>query len=836
MKKYIVLLLLCLIAGVSLLGQSKGDLTLEDKLQAKIGIHVEDQLVLQAVSAVSQKADIRITNTALINPIARIPFYSDSAAVEEILQRLLDRVSLTFVRQQNGSLELAKILPRSTVYGNIFDKRNTQPLPFADVFLENTSLGSTTDENGKFEIQNIPRGIYTLHVRFIGYEPQTFRLNLKRGKLLGLNIFLKSSVVEMQQVEVGGTNKKAAVHKVQISGYTLKPIQMDLQPSFGEKDILRSLQMLPGVTATNDYKSQLYIRGGNSDQNLVLMNGGILYNPFHFSGIMSAFDPDALESADIYLGGFSSEYGGRLSSVLDIRTRRSGDHFKGRLNFSPISSKLLLEFPDEKRWGSFLVSYRRSSVNAFSEILGGRVEPDFYDLIINHDIHPPGKMRFSFTGFLSKDKVTYQKGQNNNPIESNNKLITANIDQFQSKNLSFHSDISLGQFYSSLPPSQGVGKSTHNKLTDGSVTLKMAWQPRSNLRIESGIDYRTIITKYTSADFSISKINADETTYDRAFYIQARYQLNDKIDFDNGIRLQSYRPHEPILIEPRLSMRYKLYNFLVLKGSYGRFSQNLVTIYNENDTYNPVDIWISPPASLKYSTADHYILGLAYNTTTFNLTVETYLKKYHHLTHYNRERLTVDDPFFIQGEGTSYGLDISAQIVHDKWQLLASYSLAKATKTLPFKYPEPHQETFAPRYDRRHSLNLNLSAKPVKNLEINTKFTLGTGLPFTFITGYYVRLPGEYINPPSDFINGDGSNSSNYLLGIKSDINAFRFPTYHRLDLSIKYTMNWHKFVFHPYLLFLNLYDQKNVLFYDAKGNPHWSLPFLPMVGVNVEF
>ncbi len=289
-------------------------------------------------------------------------------------------------------------------------------------------------------------------------------------------------------------------------------------------------------------------------------------------------------------------------------------------------------------------------------------------------------------------------------------------------------------------------------------------------------------------------------------------------------------------MEPRVSVRYRFSNALSVKGNYGRFSQNLVTVYNENDTYNPVDIWLSPTSSLEYATADHLILGMDYQSAAMNLTVETYLKQYYNLTHYNRERLSEDDPFFIQGEGLSYGLDMSFQYVSDWWQVLTTYSLGKATKTLPFQYPEPHTTTFSPRYDQRHSFNLNLSLTPNDKWEISTRFTLGSGLPFTFITGYYVRIPGQSFNPTSEYIAGENPGSGSYMVGLKSDINAFRYPTYHRLDLSVRYKFEWNRYQVEPYVSLLNVYDQNNVLYYNALGEPQWSLPFLPMIGVDMGF
>jgi len=566
------------------------------------------------------------------------------------------------------------------------------------------------------------------------------------------------------------------------------------------------------------------------------MDGGILYNPFHFSGILSSFDTDAINQLDVYAGGFSAEYGGRLSSVLNIQSQRGGDQYKGRINISPISFKLLVEIPDQKRWISHLFSFRRSFVNSISRKIGDRVEPDFYDGIIHVDIHPPVKTHFAFSSFISGDKVILQEGDNENPMKSDNRLITTNVERLQSEDLHLKLNLSLGSFSSYIPPPQGMEKASENKLTDLSSTFKIEWQILNLLKVTSGMEYRTLDVNYQSSDYITSKLDIHKKIFEKAYYIQSLLKPNESWEFENGIRFQNYDPHKSMLTEPRMSIRYRIYNVFSFKASYGRYSQNLVTIYNENDTYNPIDIWLPPTSDLEYSTADHYIFGVDYKTGVFNMTTEIYLKQYHHLTHYNRERLDENDPFFLQGDGKAMGLDLSFQLFHEKWQLWGSYSLGKATKRLPFQYPESRVVEFAPRYDRRHNLNLLFTATPIKNLEMSVKFVLGSGLPFTYIAQYYQRLPGWSINPTSDFIYDEEINRYNYIVGIQSEINAYRFPIYHRLDLSIKYSVSWKRYLIQPYLSFLNVYNQKNVLYYDSFGNPNWSIFFLPTVGMDIEF
>ncbi len=837
MKKIITLLLASLFLYTAAKPQTQQEKDLMNNLLKDIEIDVTDRRLTDVLSLISEKADIRITYSNIRDVrLIQVPRLSLASTCENILEELLDNYDLTYVPQPDGSIELSNTLQNSKISGQIIDANSGSPLVFANVFFEDTQIGTTTDNDGMFNLERIPRNIYQLHIQYMGYKAQTFRFNLQRGKNIYLRILLEPDVLEMQALQVTAAPSEEVIHKTEISSFTIRQRQLEIMPNMGDEDVFQTIQMLPGITMTSEYKSQFYIRGGNSDQNLVLMDGGILYNPFHFSGILSSFDTDAIDQLDVYAGGFNAEYGGRLSSVVDVQSRGGGDQYKGKLNISPISFKLLIEIPDQKRWISQLFSFRRSFVNAISKRIGDRVEPDFYDGIVHVDIHPPIKTRFTFSGFISGDKVILQDGDNENPMKSDNRLVAANIERLQSEDLHLNFNLSLGSFKSTIPPPQGISQAAENKLTDVSSTLKIEWQLFNALQVIGGMEYRTLNVKYQSSDYVTTKLNIHKKTYEKAFFLQYLLKISDSWELENGIRFQSYNPHKPMINEPRFSLRYRIYNVFSFKASYGRFSQNLVTIYNENDTYNPIDIWLPPDSNMDYATADHYIFGFDYKTGRFNLITEIYWKQYQNLTHYNRERLDADDPFFLQGDGKAIGLDLSFQIFHDRWQVWGSYSLGKATKKLPFQYPESRVVEFAPRYDQRHSITLLVTALPWRKLEFSMKFVLGSGLPFTHVSQYYQRLPGWAINPTSDYVYDDDITENDYIVGIKSEINAYRFPTYHRLDMSVKYSFEWKRYLVQPYLSFLNLYNQKNVLYYDASGTPHWSIHFLPTIGVDIEF
>jgi hypothetical protein len=645
---------------------------------------------------------------------------------------------------------------------------------------------------------------------------------------------LTPEAIEVEELTKVATREER-IHQLEPSAYKLNTEQLEAIPSFGEKDVYRTLQLLPGVVVTNDYKSQLYVRGGNSDQNLVLLDGGIMYNPFHFSGILSAFDVDAVDNVGFYAGGFGAQYGGRLSSVLDITTRRGASRFSGRMAVSPVSGKLLLEWPF-RSWGNFLISARRSYVSHAAKELGDQVEPDFYDGIARLDLRLSANDQIAISGFLGDDKVQLQESEADELLTSENFTGAFNYKRTFSQRLQTTLNASYGRFHSTTPPPSGFDKAHTNTLKDFSGNFSVEYQLNPRIRLDAGMHYRNINIFYNSFDPVLSELLIDERLNELAFYLQSSWEASVRWILDAGVRVNRYAAGQSFLFEPRLNARYRLNDVITLKGAYGRFSQNLVTIYNENDTYNPVEIWLPPEAHMNPATSDHIILGMSYEGERMAITAETYFKNYGNLTHFNRERLDPVDPYFVQGEGYSLGFDLSARWVSRHWRLWANYSLGKAQKELPHQYPTPGIDTFAPRYDRRHNLNLSVDYRPTESWQFSSRYTLASGLPFSFMIGAYERQSSWYINRTSDYVTHDPEEPRSYLTAIQSERDAFRFPWYHRLDVSIKYHKKTKYFTITPYVLVINTYDQPNVLYYDIQAQPYTSVPFLPMVGVEVMF
>ncbi len=830
--KYVTFLVIIALAVCAFAG---GDLEDTKKLlSSRVLLKIENTTLKNVLDAITSQRDIKFVYSKEFGE-KKVPiFIANRIELQDALEQLLGQFNLTFVPQEDGTVLIKKALAKSVLRGKVVDIDNNDPIPFANVFLKNSDYGSSTDEKGKYEIKNIKPGVYSLAVRVIGFDTTSIKLNLESGKVFEQNFKLKSQTIQMQEiVKIAEAEKR--VFQPQISAFTIDIRQSNLVPSYGEKDIYRTLQMMPGVVVTNDFKSQLYVRGGNSDQNLVMIDGGIAYNPFHFSGILTAFDVDAIDSVSFYTGGFGAEYGGRLSSVLDIQTRKGSNKYSGILSGSPLSAKLLLEGPI---WGEnrFLITGRQSFISGVSEKMGDRVVPDFFDGIARLDFAKSKNENIKLSSFLGRDKVKMKEGGSGEYLTSTNLTSAFEYLRTFSNRGIFSMGANFGLFKTKIPPPATVENPQENNLSDVSVKLQYDRLSQGKFSWKFGAESHMIAVDYTSFDPIITEYVVDKTLYEAAVFLQTTYKHSEKWNFFPGLRVNYYTSDSPVSIEPRLSARYYLYNFLYFNLSVGRFSQNMVTIYNENDTYNPVDIWLPPEENMKPAIADHFIAGVTYDLPKFILSSEIYFKNYNNLTHYNRERLEEGDPFFVQGKGYSYGFDISLQLLRDTWQIMTNYSFGIASKELYFKYPEPGVDKFHPRYDRRHNINFVSEWEPIRSLNISLGWTLSSGLPFSYMYGAYERLSGWVIDKDYDYITHHPEELYYYLTALTSERDAFRYPWYHRMDLSVRYNLKWKRFELTPFLQIINLYDRPNVLYYDVHGDPYASVPFIFSAGGEFKF
>ncbi|MGK9367314.1 TonB-dependent receptor [Melioribacter sp. Ez-97] len=716
-----------------------------------------------------------------------------------------------------------------TLRGLIVDSTSSEALAYCNVYVKELGVGTATDSRGYFLIPSIPANRnFTLIISYIGYNTKEIKIKVFPNKITHYDIRLVPSDIELQTIEK--VEKLVEESRTDISIRRILSRELEYLPKGVESDLFRSLKYLSGVQSTGDVSARFYVRGGASNQNLILLDGVTLYNPFHALGLFSVIDPDVINNIEFYKGGFAANYGGRLSSVIDIKTNDGNkNRFGAKASASYLSAKLLLEGPLPH--GSFYLSGRKSySTEILKKFLDNQNIPaDFYDLSFkmnysNQDFIPGSK--FIVNGFFSNDKI-------DNPDPT--------IEDFGWKNnlfgfrwffvgdspLFLELGLSISNFKGEVLPQLSSLAKSSNEIND--ISMKMDLTYIFNSKDELGVGFHInqintelFIENIVDEDTDIRADGADISLYTK--YKLLRF---DNFAVDAGLRfnLASVSQNkEKMFIEPRLNASYTFWNFLTFKGAWGLYQQSLTTVSDEDEIINIFEPWIITPEYLPPAKAMHAIFGVEIGTGNFwKFGVESYYKTVDNLPVLNKDKIYATDRDLKAGEGESYGLEVNASISASFVDIKTSYTHAYAYKVIDGK-------RYYPRYDTRHNFNLMLDFNLGGNWHSSIIWVYSSGLPFTEILGYYDKL---YLDNFFDSWNFRDPRRPYTLVGIQ---NLGRLPDYHRLDLNIS-----KKFVFpfmNVYLDFniVNLYDRANIFYFKKDtGERVNMLPFLPTFSVKVE-
>ncbi len=742
-----------------------------------------------------------------------------------------------------------------TIRGFVYEESSSEPIIFANVSLKDKGIGSVTDDNGYFIFPNVPYGEYTIEVDFIGYEKQSLSIIITADKKPSVQkIYLNKVNFELDVVDLS-TKKNENKNLVNSSVIKLTSKNLEKLPSLGgEVDLAQFLQVLPGVVFTGDQGGKLYIRGGAPIHNKVLLDGMTIYNPFHSIGFFSVFDSDLIKKTDVYTGGFPAKYGGRISSIMSIKTRDGNKKkFSGKLSANTFSSKVLLEGPflrsvDSNIETSAILSLRSSyldktSKNFYSYISEDGLPYAFTDLYGKMSIFSNNGSKFNLYGFNFLDEVEYDNltnlGWSTYGMGSNFVLVPGSAKMLIEGEIAY-SNYNINE------------ESFQEKLTSQINGFNLNLDFTYFMTKESEIRYGLQVSGY-STSLDIINLNnffsqTDHST-DFAAYIDYNFSKN-RFVFNPGFRFQNYTSLGENRFEPRLSMKYNLTEKIRFKASGGMFSQNLISTNDDTDVVSLFTGFLSSTDNIPSSfqnesinsllqTATHYIIGLEYDIlNNLNINIEGYFKKFNQLIGLNRNKIYEDIPefsgqpdflkkdFMIE-KGDAKGIDILLKYNSKKISIWSVYSFGIVNR-------EDELQIYSPHYDRTHNFNFVFSYVMGKKKlwDLNLRWNYGSGFPFTQTQAYFENLDLSDINL-SDFINVNGD------LGIiYSDLNEGRLPDYHRLDLSLTKKINLKNSTFMEISLGVtNLYDRSNIFYYDRVNAVRINqLPIMPNIGFNWNF
>lgn len=715
------------------------------------------------------------------------------------------------------------------IRGVVTDSTTGERIPFANVILPGMSRGAGTNLQGFYLIANAPAGRYQITASSIGYETRTKTIEVFGAQTLVVNFQLPAKPVEFGEVMVTDVAKRELT-EIHTSVHVLEQRDLKAVPVAAMEDVFRSIRILPGIVSTSDVNSQFYVRGGAGDQNLILLDGMKVYNPYHAFGIFSIFDSDIIKTTEVYTGAFPPEFGGRLSSVVNMTSRDGrSTRTSARANVNFLSTKLQVDGPVMEGL-TFLVSGRKSLFSdTFRRFLNKDMPLSFYDGFVKGTITAgEAQGKYSVQAFFSGDDLKSTKS-----TEPDYSWRTSAMGFVASGLIQDRVFVHAVGFENSF-------KAVRDSKSSGEIS------PASTSVHETGV--RANATLYTdshdlyffgfeftfpSLDYTVTNNFGSTTTLSSSFAQASmwfRFQTApSRFQADVGIHLDLAgvlaRSEDIEVLQPRLNFSYGLWDNWKAKLSYGRFSQSVITVNNEDDIISIFDAWIQVPVDLKSEFADHYVAGLEGNILpSLSTNVQAYYKSYGRLVTYNREKVDAQDPDYVGGKGKAYGLESLIRYGTRAVDVYLAYTLGWTSITAK-------DFTYYPRYDRRHTLNLLSVFHPMENLDITLRWELGSGFPFTQTVGYYDRLS------LTDIFRGSslGETGKPYaILGAKNDA---RLPAYHRLDLSGTY-----RFVLKPIsgtvgIHIVNLYNRKNVFYFDRKtGQQINMLPFFPTATLSIEY
>lgn len=720
-----------------------------------------------------------------------------------------------------------------TVNGIISDGNNSDAITGVSVSTkENLNNSTISDDKGRYAL-SLPKGNYTLVFRIVGHETTERKIKVDRDKVL--NITLNPDEFILREIEISAVKKDKNVKDVQSGVDYLEVGTMNKIPVLlGERDILKTLQLLPGVQAAGEGNTGFYVRGGAEDQNLILLDNATVYNPSHLFGFFSTFNSDAVEDMTLYKGSMPANYGGRLSSTLDINMKDGNmkkHHLSGGIGL--ISSRLTLEGPIQTDKASFIVSARRTYADALAHLIGVKQIKKstlyFYDLNAKITYQIGKKDKLTLTAYHGKDKLGLDK-----VMETGwgNTIASLKWNHVYSPKASSTTAFSFTNYAYNVQVDLTSDIDIKSHIRDFNLSHEMNFYPNSRNSIKLGVNsiYRQIVPGEIVAR-DTTKIEAKpydhRYSWENSIYASHNINITDKLELNYGVRAGMFSvlgggnyyhfdENQNIIdtirtrrsdfvknhfsIEPRVSLAYQLNSTSSVKAAYARTTQNLHML-SSTPLGNTFDRWTGSTNYIKPEIADQVSVGYFRNfaNNMFEFSVEAYYKKLQNQIDYkDGADILGDDNFeteILFGKGRAYGVEFFLKKKYGRFNGWIGYTLSRSQKKIDKindgKWYDAHQ-------DRRHDLSV------VGIYEINKKWSLSgtwvyaSGNPLTFPTGKYVI----------------DENTVLYFEGR----NNHRAPAFHRLDVGAIYVMvdNGKRYSELSFGLY-NAYARHNAYLYDFR-------------------
>jgi hypothetical protein len=671
----------------------------------------------------------------------------------------------------------------SIISGFVSDSSSGEALIGANVFLYETRQGMATDINGYYIIQDIVPGNYTIMVSYIGFDMYKQKTRLSDDESKKVNINLVEQVVQLTEIEVTA-EKLQRRNNIQPSKISLSPRMMKAAPALAEPDLFRTIQALPGVLTTSEFSTGLVIRGGNTDQNLIMLDGITVYNPSHLGGVFSNFIVDGVKEAELIKGAYNAEYGGRLSAVLNVISREGNkNQFKGKANLSLLSAQTTLEGPFYK--GAWILSGRRTYFDlVLPKVLPAETAENippyyFYDIQghVFSDLSP--KDRFSLSYYSGIDDIIFDTFGLNGRWGNN--TISAHYRRVFNEKLVGNFLVANSQFFTRFGLGGDNGLVSYNEIDDKTLSADFSWFKSSNSTLKFGAQLKKLGFEYTNKFQNSTQFQIKTDPLEFAQYIKLKYKPNDLFIIEPGLRLNLYDVYPDSLFpDLRLGLKYLLTDDRYINFSVGNYHQFISTF---QDDFNPaiLDNWIAADTSVSPGKSIQVVLGYEeYIKNMYKIQVEGYYKEFQYLLKKKKKRSTTDAPvsdeslanIVTPADGYAYGFELFGQKMSGKLSGWVAYTYSVSRKIMNSIYADGEQEYYT-NWDRTHAFSVLGNYQFNKKWETNWRFALQSGQAFTPILGYYVQKFPE--SPEEVFRTIPGTRNSS------------RYEPYSRLDVGAVY-------------------------------------------------
>ena len=704
------------------------------------------------------------------------------------------------------------------ISGFITDSSSGEALIGANVVIQETGQGMATDINGYYIIQNIIPDNYTLMVSYVGFAVNRQKINISTGQSIKKDIELVENLVELNQIDVTA-EKLQRRNNIQPSKINLSPRMMKAAPALAEPDLFRTIQALPGVLTTSEYSTGLVIRGGNTDQNLIMLDGITVYNPSHLGGVFSNFIVDGVKEAELIKGAYNAEYGGRLSAVLNVISREGNQkEFKGKASVSLLSTQATLEGPFYK--GAWVISGRRT----YFDLVLPKVLPDkiatnippyyFYDIQSHIFSDITSKDRLSLSYYTGIDDILFDTfgldGRwGNNTISGHWRRVFSErlVGNFLVANSKFRTMFGLGG---------DGGLINDNIIDDQTVSGDFSWFKSSDVTLKFGIQHKVLGFEYLSKFQDSVAFKIKNSPIELGSYIKMKYSFNDIFILEPGVRINYYNVFPDSLYpDLRFGLKYLLTDDRYINFSLGNYHQFIGTF---QDDFNPsiLDNWIAVDESVAPGKSIQFVLGYEeYIKDMYKIQVEGYYKDLKNLLTYEERRSSTDaqvsdeklSDIVTPADGYAYGVELFGQKMAGKLSGWLAYTFSVSRKTMESIYNKYEKEYYT-NWDRTHAFSALGNYQFNKKLEVNWRWTLQSGQAFTPILGYYIQKFPE--SPEEVFRTIPGSRNSS------------RYQPYNRLDLGAVYHAKIGKTNVDFFFQIINTFNRKNIFrkVYSL-GNPY---------------